>query len=540
MLKIFICLFVVSEVFSSNFTCFNGGSIDASKICDGLGNCSDLSDERAELCASIICKADEFKCYYGACINRENFCNNISDCIDGSDEFNCGKSNTSCDPGEFRCSSSNHCIDSSLICNQIRDCPAGEDEAQICQPQSCHDKTFHCGYGRCIDRESVCDNFNDCINGDDESDLLCKTLSCFNADCTFPTCPPIKSTRLNVKCFHKNIQVDCDKNIQPETEAKYSCREFYQPESEFHMFNDKAICQQDGRWSTEILKCEPKCGYLKESIPLIVHGFSTEITFPWHATLFIKRGNEFMFACGATLITELVVLSAAHCFAHVNESEVKIAIGARHSNFTESLNKDSAKYFDAQRIIRHPLYLDVLGNYGSDIALVELNETVTLNYEIHPACIDWELDDITSHLTRNQLGTIVGMGVTENDTNSEVIRMTLLPIVANEDCIKLQPRDFQKFVTFTTFCAGWGNGTSLCNGDSGGGLMFLSRDLKTWKVQGIVSLSPRRQSTFFCDPYKFTVFTKVGLYVKWIKFILNNIHNTHTEPLEVVEYEPIL
>lgn len=71
-------------------------------------------------------------------------------------------------------------------------------------------------------------------------------------------------------------------------------------------------------------------------------------------------------------------------------------------------------------------------------------------------------------------------------------------------------------------------------------MIFLSRDNQTWKVQGVVSLSPRRQSTFFCDPFKYTVFTKVGLYVKWIKFVLNSIHDAHTQPVGGVEYEPIL
>ena len=442
-------------------------------------------------------------------------------------------------PNEFRCSGSGQCIDSSLICNQVRDCETGEDEALICEPQLCPMDTFSCGSSRCIDKKSICDNFNDCINGDDEADLLCKSLSCSGPDCSFPSCPPIKSKRLQVSCKFNEHSIACESNIKPGTVAKYSCGEFHQPASNFHKHNNEAVCQQNGKWSTEILKCQPKCGYLKEPIPLIVNGFHTDITFPWHATLYTRKDDEFVFACGATLITELVVLSAAHCFTNINESDVKIVIGKRYSNFTMFSDESLAQVLNAARIIRHPLYLDKIGNYGSDIALVELNQSVALSNEIHPACIDWDLDDITSHLTRNQVGIIVGMGITENETNSDVIRMTRLPIISNEDCIKQQPKDFQKFITFTTFCAGWGNGTSLCNGDSGGGLMFLSKDLRTWKVQGIVSLSPRRQSTFYCDPFKFTVFTKVGLYVKWIKFVLDSIHNDHTQSLSI-QYEPIL
>lgn len=411
---------------------------------------------------------------------------------------------------------------------------------QICQQQSCpKQSTFRCSNGRCVVKESVCDNFNDCINGDDESDLLCKHLACSGPDCDVSTCPSITSSRLNVSCELKDDKVPCDKDIRPGTIAKYSCHEHHRPTTNFHKFNVEAACQSNGKWSTEILKCEPKCGYLRSPIPLIVNGFIADFAVPWHAALFMRKDNEFVFACGATLVTESVVLSAAHCFAHINETDVKIAIGKRRSSFATSADETLAQFFDVARIIRHPLYLDKLGNYGSDIALVELNASVTLSDDIHPACIDWDLDDITSHLSRNRVGIIAGMGITENDTSSEVLRMAKLPVVSNDDCVRLQPKDFQKFVTFTTFCAGYGNGTmSPCNGDSGGGFLFLSRDLTTWKVQGVVSLSPRRQSTFFCDPFKYTVFTKVGLYVKWIKFVLDGIHGAHTQSHG--DYEPIL
>lgn len=83
-------------------------------------------------------------------------------------------------------------------------------------------------------------------------------------------------------------------------------------------------------------------------------------------------------------------------------------------------------------------------------------------------------------------------------------------------------------------------GTALCNGDSGGGLVFPSKDLSSWTLQGVVSLSPRKQSTFFCDPTKYTVFTKVGFYVKWIKYVLNTIHDIHNNKNTPTTYEPIL
>lgn len=131
----------------------------------------------------------------------------------------------------------------------------------------------------------------------------------------------------------------------------------------------------------------------------------------------------------------------------------------------------------------------------------------------------------------------MGMGLTETDTYSTEMRVTKLPVVSNEKCIKKQDAEFRKYVSFTAFCAGWGNGTGVCNGDSGGGLYFPMKNDR-WCVQGLVSLSPRRLSTSFCDPEKYTIFTKVGLYVKWIKHMLDEIHATHE--FTKTAYDPIL
>lgn len=355
---------------------------------------------------------------------------------------------------EFYCSSNGKCIDSSLICNNEKDCPLGEDE-NFCIPQICPKNTFRCSYGRCIDETLLCDNFNDCLNGDDESEVLCKNINCFGVDCEDISCAPIKSHRLNITCMHDNKIISCNEKMMPGTIVKYSCKDQYEPESSIHKFNSQTICQKNGKWSSDILKCTPKCGYLKNSLPLIVNGFDVDITVPWHATIFIKRESGFEFACGGTLISESVIVSASHCFNGLNESDVKIAIGKRYSSIEIHTDEVNAKILNVSRIFRHPLYLDKIGNYGQDIALVELSEFVELNENIHPICIDWQNDDI---LTENQFGVVVGMGVTENETFSDIILMAKLQVVSTENCISKQPMDFQKYITFTTFCAGLENG----------------------------------------------------------------------------------
>jgi secreted trypsin-like serine protease len=352
-------------------------------------------------------------------------------------------------------------------------------------------------------------------------------------------CPPIKSHRLNLTCTRNNQSVSCQDDIKPGTIVKYFCKEHYKVANLNDKYNNEAICQKNGAWSSEILKCEPKCGYLKEALPLIVNGFSTSSIFPWHATIFIKRENDFQFSCGGTLITEFFVLSAAHCFHGLKESDVKVAIAKKFSNISiNEAEEPNAIILNVSQILQHPLYLDKIGNYGQDIALVVLSQRISLSDNVHPVCIDYKNDYSQKN---NQTGIVLGMGVTENETFSEMVRMANLRIISSENCVKSQPKDFQKYITVATFCAGLDNGksvfmmqyfytlsihiltgTSACNGDSGNGIVVLSEDMKTWKIQGIVSLSPRKQSSFYCDSTKYTVFTKILTYGKWIKSVIEN------------------
>uniref|UniRef100_A0A1A9V3W0 SRCR domain-containing protein n=1 Tax=Glossina austeni TaxID=7395 RepID=A0A1A9V3W0_GLOAU len=59
---------------------------DPAKICDGIRNCWDKSDESAALCN---CTADSFQCSPKDCIPQEYVCDNQVDCKNGLDERFC-------------------------------------------------------------------------------------------------------------------------------------------------------------------------------------------------------------------------------------------------------------------------------------------------------------------------------------------------------------------------------------------------------------------------------------------------------------------
>lgn len=68
-------------------------------------------------------------------------------------------------------------------------------------------------------------------------------------------------------------------------------------------------------------------------------------------------------------------------------------------------------------------------------------------------------------------------------------------------------------------------GTSVCNGDSGGG-MVLARpnsppESPIFQLRGMVSISVALQNQFKCDATHYVVFTDVVKYQDWVKNALS-------------------
>lgn len=544
---------------SPTFICVSGDRLEGLHfICDGRIDCHDGSDELAALCSHTVCPETKFKCLYGACVDRSRKCDGIRDCHDGSDEENCGRKHNSCAMDEFRCGSNANgtrpCILATKICDGTRDCVDGSDEATVlCENTLCPSDSFRCQYGGCVPGSVICDGFRDCFDGSDESTVLCLARQCPKCRQSI-RCPPILtnsvvSARIDATCLWNDETVSCLQPMKPGTKAMYSCKEFYLPASKKHQDNNWNVCQGDGTWLRDILRCHPNCGQLNNVVPLIVNGWQMRSPLPWHASLYVSEANHVMqknshnrpptFSCGATLISEAAVITAAHCIWGIQSSQLTIGLGNTKTIFDDTSDQ-FVRYYKAQRIIPHPLYLDKYGSYGSDIALIEIMGNVEFTEYLRPICIDWNLDDITSHLSDQSLGIGTGLGLTEDMQYSENLRALTMPVVSNQKCTEKQKVDFRKYITFTTFCAGWANGTAVCNGDSGGGLMFpMRKNPDKWCLQGIVSLSPRRSSTSFCDPMQYTIFTKVGIYVRWIRNVLSSIHEKHNSSIDKIQNGPV-
>lgn len=60
-----------------------------------------------------------------------------------------------------------------------------------------------------------------------------------------------------------------------------------------------------------------ECGtlpFLTDSTPTVVSGFRANITeFPWYATLYLDEAGLKTFHCGASIIKDNLLITAAHC-----------------------------------------------------------------------------------------------------------------------------------------------------------------------------------------------------------------------------------
>ncbi|XP_055593941.1 polyserase-2-like [Uranotaenia lowii] len=235
--------------------------------------------------------------------------------------------------------------------------------------------------------------------------------------------------------------------------------------------------------------------------------------WPWHGALFIRNQRSHEYACGVTILTEKFVITAAHCTLDPNEGQrlpsgrVFIKVGQNNLDATEKY----AQQHNIERIIRHDGY-DVR-TFEDDIALMKLYTEITFNSAVQPICL-WQGDSSLSKVV-GKIGHIVGWGRNELFGLPKDLYEVTVPIISKQDCIDSDPAHYDKFYHGTkTFCAGYVNGTSAGQIDSGGGL-FL-RIGNHWLLRGIVSNGKLDPNTLAINSKSYVTFTDVSNYLPWI------------------------
>lgn len=290
--------------------------------------------------------------------------------------------------------------------------------------------------------------------------------------------------------------------------------------------------------SCEVLLDRPRCGVPRLQPNALPSRPSEAIRgeFPWHAALFHEEDGNFTYCCGGSLINDRFVLTAEHCVINSNNGftltvgRLKVKLGVHELGTDDGCVQE----VPVKKLYVHGQY--ALGDYKHDIALVELAKRVVYTKRVLPVCVD--ISDTEEPSFYRQYGKVAGWGYTEYDSVSNWLRMSELPFVNYTHCLGSNPAVFSNTIYEGMFCAGYANGTSVCNGDSGGGLVSYSRD--RWIVRGIVSFTALREGTHtLCDSQEFAGFTKVRYYRDWLKKIIRGVESETTTQVNLPKEESI-
>jgi len=200
------------------------------------------------------------------------------------------------------------------------------------------------------------------------------------------------------------------------------------------------------------------------------------------ALLYEKDGKLFQY-CGASVIGDRWLLTAAHCEVQTGE----LAIINR-----SNLGSAGGQLLRIERVLNYPQYDSK--THDNDLAVLYVSGDISLAiprvHVVKPPATGTEV-------------LVSGWGLTsENGKQSLLLREVQVPIVSNEVC-KVQYSD----LTGNMVCAGK-SGKDSCQGDSGGPL-FLTGDAV--QQVGIVSYGVG------CGRKGYPgVYTQVDRYQKWI------------------------
>ncbi|KAK9751270.1 Serine protease gd N-terminus [Popillia japonica] len=259
------------------------------------------------------------------------------------------------------------------------------------------------------------------------------------------------------------------------------------------------------------------------SAPLIVGGWdSIEGEWPWHSAIYKNDAGTWKYYCGGTIIAPRFILTAGHCVVDLSTGYTEPAINFLVYVGTTNLKKLplTTKTAQVEKIHTHSKFSK--HNLHNDIALLELWRPLDYDVYIKPVCL-WQGSTNLADIV-DQLGTVVGWGKDETIDVSPTLKQARMPVVAYDVCLLSKPQFFTTFLNPNSYCAGFRNGSSVCNGDSGSGMVIERTDgsgEKSWHLRGVVSVSIPKPGTKICNPMEYMVFTDVAKYLTWIKQIMN-------------------
>ncbi|KAG8181338.1 hypothetical protein JTE90_017505 [Oedothorax gibbosus] len=451
----------------------NGSCLSLGKRCDGKVDCPDAEDEVNCVCAFRL--------------PASKFCDGYPDCFDASDESHCSPT---CPGGFFDCGGSK-CVPLTRVCDAAPDCDNLADENNCFRLSK--DLNTSSDVGPSLRNGFLLRNQRGswlpvCVN---PHDLMQGALASFT--CVSVTGNPMAGSWHQQKRFGTLMPAD----------AQY----IYHYMGRFIKW--RGCVTRSGIW----VQCSPaQCGVPPRLLlPAPSHGrivggvVSRQGAWPWHAAVY-KNGT---YACGATLVGDQWLISAAHCFINYRFNYYEVQLGMlRRRSFTPH-----QKTFHIDRVFLHPKFNVVTLEY--DLVLLRTARRIPFDLHIRPICLPEK-----SEQRKNQgyMCTAIGWGDTgEMEDDSDDLQEVHVPLTTS--C----KRDLDRWL-----CAGYAEGgRDACQGDSGGPLMCPGTDGLTWHIAGVISAG-----SGCARPKTPGMYTRIAYFRDWIDLTVLAGSGSDAPPLD--------
>ena len=238
----------------------------------------------------------------------------------------------------------------------------------------------------------------------------------------------------------------------------------------------------------------------------IVGGEDCDISeYPWQAAIYADG-----YLCGASVIHQYWVITAAHCVEESNQvvAAESITVGVGSSNSYAGLFGSGGDEYDVEEVISHPNY----GWSGNDIALLRMKQPIEFNDDTQPISIICSDQVSAGAQDVGVISTITGWGNTsQGGQGSDVLQFIEVPIISPDDPDLNNQLANQVNPTTEILAGAIDGGMDSCQGDSGGPLVVRNVEDTEWLLVGITSWG-----LGCAQSGKPGVYTKVSNYTSWI------------------------